>query len=501
MYVAPWDASKTEIVLGPPGTGKTEDMIRTVQRVLREGVNPEKIAFVSFTKKAALEARNRAKDSLDPEKMKWFRTVHSLAYSQIGARRDRMMTGGILREYMKKTPYDFRGEQPDDDTMCLRSNDGDVLVFLENYARVTQTPLAEVWKQRNATHYDRITFQDLAWFADSFKKFKLKMGLLDFTDTLEQFVANGFPPNIDVLIVDEAQDLSRLQWAAVRKIASRAKRVYIAGDDDQAIYRWAGADVETFLNLEGTTRVLGHSYRLPRRVYERAVKIRERISRRRTKDFEPRDADGEVQTIDGPYDLDASSGKWLLLARHGYQIEALEEACRHKGWFYESRGEASNRSPVLRAVIAWENLRSPKGNAQPTEDVMRAAKLAGLSLPPELRDMPSLDREAFHPDLLAKPWFDVLKVPTDEANYFRRALARGEKPISAPRIQISTIHGAKGGQADGVFLTSDVSESTFASMQRDGDDESRVFYVGVTRAREKLVLKRPETGAYYPVGE
>ena len=51
--------------------------------------------------------------------------------------------------------------------------------------------------------------------------------------------------------MDESQDLSLLQWNIVWKLMEKAKRTVIAGDDDQAIYRWAGADVETLINMKG----------------------------------------------------------------------------------------------------------------------------------------------------------------------------------------------------------------------------------------------------------
>ena len=50
-------------------------------------------------------------------------------------------------------------------------------------------------------------------------------------------------------MVDEAQDLTPLQWDMVVKIAKGVDRVYIAGDDDQAIYEWNGADVKHFSNF------------------------------------------------------------------------------------------------------------------------------------------------------------------------------------------------------------------------------------------------------------
>ena len=77
--------------------------------------------------------------------------------------------------------------------------------------------------------------------AEELKKFKEEKGLRDFTDLLEDFIDGDVNNKFKVLFIDEAQDLSLLQWDMVRKIWSRAEKTYIAGDDDQAIFKWAGA--------------------------------------------------------------------------------------------------------------------------------------------------------------------------------------------------------------------------------------------------------------------
>ena len=59
----------------------------------------------------------------------------------------------------------------------------------------------------------------------------------------------------------------------VDKLAEKAKRIYIAGDDDQAIFQWAGAKSEYLLNKEGSRIVLNKSYRLPIKIQERAVNL------------------------------------------------------------------------------------------------------------------------------------------------------------------------------------------------------------------------------------
>jgi hypothetical protein len=67
-----------------------------------------------------------------------------------------------------------------------------------------------------------------------------------------------------------------------------------------------------------------------------------------------------------------------------------------------------------------------------------------------------------------------------------------------PRINISTIHGVKGDEADVVVLMSDISKAVSSQLDVDEDSEHRVFYVACTRAKKKLVILQPQTKLYYP---
>ena len=97
-------------------------------------------------------------------------------------------------------------------------------------------------------------------------------------------------------------------------------------------------------------------------------------------------------------------------------------------------------------------------------------------------------------------WYDVFEgISVKERSYIRAMLRRGEKITQEPRIRISTIHAAKGGEATNVILLTDISSRVFKSYQQNPDDESRVFYVGLTRAKENLFLIEPQTQKYYPL--
>jgi len=68
----------------------------------------------------------------------------------------------------------------------------------------------------------------------------------------------------------------------------------------------------------------------------------------------------------------------------------------------------------------------------------------------------------------------------------------GEKLNEAPRIELSTIHGAKGGESQNVVLLTDLTQNTMKGYERDPDDENRLFYVGATRTKENLHIIEPK---------
>ena len=71
---------------------------------------------------------------------------------------------------------------------------------------------------------------------------------------ISKFTEKDLSPTFEVVFIDEAQDLSFLQWQMVKSIWNKSKEVYLAGDDDQAIFRWAGADLNYFITLKGIYR-------------------------------------------------------------------------------------------------------------------------------------------------------------------------------------------------------------------------------------------------------
>ena len=78
-----------------------------------------------------------------------------------------------------------------------------------------------------------------------------------------EFIKSDKSPKFDVVFIDEAQDLSLMQWDMAKTIWNKTEDSFIAGDDDQAIFRWAGADVDSFIAQKGLMMPLKQSYRIP----------------------------------------------------------------------------------------------------------------------------------------------------------------------------------------------------------------------------------------------
>ena len=482
-----------QVILGPPGTGKTTTLLKIVEDALARGISPERIAYLAFTRKAANEAKERAmiQFGFDEARFPYFRTLHSLAFKQLGLQRDEVMTNAHYRKLGKALGVEFRGIYDED--LGIHSGDGlgDKCSRVESLARVG---LRDIETQYNMTATRDLTLHAVKQYSNSLTSYKNENGLFDFTDMLEKYQTK-LP--VDICIFDEAQDLSSLQYRMAIIAATDASEVYIAGDDDQAIFGWAGADVNKFLSLEGETSILPQSYRVPRSVHKISLGILSRINRRYVKPWSPRVDEGKVEYISEEQQIDfGGEGTWMCLARSKYMLNRFRQAVRQQGYSYSYNGKNSLESEETRAIISWEKLRT--GEALTLHEVKNLVKF--------LPSNPKLERREKYkivdiglPQAAAEfDWMTILRgIAPDEREYLRSCLRNGEKFSGKPRISISTIHQSKGGEADNVVLLTDMGRLSFENSHRD--EENRVWYVAVTRTRQNLFIVRPRGIRHYAI--
>jgi superfamily I DNA/RNA helicase len=211
-----------EIILGPPGTGKTTYLLNLVEDALDKGVDPQQMGFVAFTKKAAKEAveRAEARFCLSEKQLPYFRTLHSLAFRMLGMNRERVLSKSQIKEFGDILGLKLRGSVTPTEGTVSNSLPGDKALFISGLSRLRCVPLQEQWRENT---------EDLGWHEldrvhRGLKKFKESRGLFDYTDMLELYLEQGYVPELELLVVDEAQDLSKLQWKVVHKLAEKARR-------------------------------------------------------------------------------------------------------------------------------------------------------------------------------------------------------------------------------------------------------------------------------------
>ena len=492
------------IILGPPGTGKTTKLLEICKQKKEEGIGWDKIGFFSFSQKAAYEAKDRAREKFQAsrEDLVHFRTLHSFAYRNLAIDDNNLFKKKNWKELSSLVGWDLNFDESDE---SIYTNTNHKFVNLINLARLKNTDLLQEWRrcEDRSMSWDRLQYLD-----DIITGFKDENNLYDYTDMIVRYTLDPIINNFDVLFIDEAQDMPTIQYEMIDKLIKHSKETFIAGDDDQAIFRWMGADVDRFIDLKGSVQVLDKSYRCPERIFRLANTIISKVSNRRQKTWSPKSEQGKVKRVTHLRHIDLSEGNWLLLGRtKKIRNEMIEGHLKSLGMWY-GRGEHRPISrTVLNAIYAWNRLQDNQtisyGDVQYIYNqivakgrLKRGAKTFSDEDKDKIYTLDILKKD--HGLLIDGQWYEVMnKISEYDVAYIRRLLDLGEDLQKEPRIKTSTIHQAKGGECDNVVVLTDIGKIVYKSYTKNPDDEHRVFYVAVTRAKENLYIVDPQTTNFY----
>lgn len=498
-------------IYGAPGTGKTTKMLDLLQMEIEGGTTLERIAFVTHTVAAKIEAKDRIQKiiSITDEKvqLRYFRTIHGICYVENDLKRDNVMQSEDYLSFGETVGVPFSSNFTSDvdmDGLPIGYNlsGGNEILAVRQFAAAQRefvSDLQDQWPEwvSPALMRDVIT---------GFAAWKAKNAKFDFVDMLHLYEKHGEPLDVEVVFIDEAQDLSKLQWGIVHKMMARANRVYIAGDDDQSIYAFIGADRYGFLDEKyDELEVLPITYRLKSNIWKHAQGIISQVSRRQHKEIEVRGEGGIIDFYNNDLlYIDIEDMSTMIIARHHFQLQRLARSLEARGIPYKGRGREVHGTDQARAVHAYFRARS--GEPIPLREAALITRFIGEKdatkrLRSEARNDPGLH---IAKDQMAKE-FNInweaqweLYLARNRAEAAKNDIIRNilnyaglDGLVSEPKVSLTTYHGCKGREADHVICLTDCFKSAYESAMRDPDDERRLAYVGVTRARERLTIVPP----------
>ena len=476
-------------LFGPPGTGKTTKLLQYVKTFLKLGTPIDKIGYFAFTTKAANEAVDRMLDyhtALEKKDLKYFRTLHSLAFTRLGLKKSEVLQDEHYEDIGRKLGIQMTVYSNGEESTGFVDSNSEYFNLI-NAARIKEISIEDEY---NTGMYSQdMDKQLLQIISDELQNYKDSYKLVDFTDMIEKFNVSKLCPKFDIAFIDEAQDLSNIQWKMVDIITKNSKYVILAGDDDQAIYGWAGANVKKFQQkFSKKDIILPQSYRVPLKVQDIANKILDRIpdDRRIKKQWEARKEVGDVDYITDIDGLPLHEGNWLILARYNDRLSKLMPSLKDRGIYFQYKGRKSYKVSLFRTILNYT--RWQKGELLSLSEVKDILECIGSNLKPTEEKM--YDLSEFGLDKTVN-WFDEFQVDYEECLYIREMLSYGEKLSQDARVRLSTIHAAKGGEADNVLLILDNTKTIRESSEKNdekSDEENRVWYVGVTRTKQNLYI-------------
>ena len=475
-------------IFGPPGTGKTTKLIKYVQDSIDVGVEPQDIAFISFSNQAAQVAKTRVRKSSNLGSIEFpnFCTMHSLATKVGGSLGMTLMREEHFKRFDPKiqcwteltevgspTSIVERFTHPVLDWHSIsvaRKQETNFSNYVESLSNAKESELKYELALFLKTDLDLEILCEM--YLEKFLEFKSTNSLTTFDDVISKVAdptfANDRIPTFELLIIDEAQDLSKHLWDFAKKLIDFAETTYIAGDDDQAIMESLGASPTTFINFPVTEgdESLEQSYRVPK-------SVRDYVDQ------------GVMRYIENEFP-ERKIKEWIPQEKSGLTFS---------GAIFEDKENVTVRSYsvtpddlIREVIIDWYACKA-KGEQLDSEDT---------DIPKRLGHM--LEAEEINSDALTySDW--LIMCPTRatgerisaalvEKNipHFLRNRAVLEADESEGRIRVQTIHTSKGAEA----------ANTAVVVESPGDirtlvTDPRLAYVALTRASSRMfprVLKK-----------
>ncbi len=529
-------------ILAGAGTGKTRAIThRIAYRVLSGQVRPQHILAVTFTARAAGEMRDRLR-TLGAGGVQ-ARTFHAAALRQLRFFAPRLLGGRELPEVMASKARLIglaaaRARLRTDRTMG-RDLAGEIEWAKASLIEPADYPAAAARAGREPP----VTPEDMVLVYEEYERAKRAAGVIDFEDLLRSTiwaveehpdVAEQIRSQYRHFVVDEYQDVNPMQQRLLSAWLGERDDVTVVGDASQTIYSFTGASADNLINFprrhpdavvvrlvrdyRSTPQVVGLANQVIRAARGAEARLRLELHGQR-----PAGPDPQIRSFpDEPAEATAVAARCAeliagglparqiaVLFRTNAQSEAYEEALTDAEVPYTVQGAARffERPEVRQALVA---IRAAARSVEPdtalpaaVSDALSATGWSADSPPPggaarerweALAALVRLAREHRQAPLEddGEPGAGGLLLDF-HSELMRRAAAQHVPTVDG--VTLASLHSAKGLEWDAVFLVGLVEGNlpvSFARTDEQVEEERRLLYVGITRAREQLWLSWPQ---------
>jgi DNA helicase II / ATP-dependent DNA helicase PcrA len=510
-------------VIAGAGTGKTRAITHRIAYAAAIGtMDPHKVLALTFTARAAGEMRTRLRSLGVPSVAA--RTIHAAALKQLtffwpqvfGGRTPDLLTtkSGFLTEAIKRAA--LQGELSITSRDLLR----DIATEIE-WAKVSQVaPSDYLSESQKRTVKPRINPEQLAKVYTAYESVKHQERAIDFEDVLllttamieeEREVRERVQDQYRFFTVDEYQDISPLQQRLINAWLGSREELCVVGDPAQTIYSFAGA-TPVFLNSftqrfpEAEVVRLTTGYRSTPEIIFTAnsilrkgamgnelVAINDHGSKPTITAYNDESSEiaGIVRDITKLISEGTPAQEIAVLARTNNQLNGLEKAMNSAGLPYQVR----NTERFFDRKEVRDFLKQVRtASVIPTEGVVWLDELRTLAQP--FLTGGAIDGIAALLHLARELDSDSGFTPKNLRAYLREVEDRVQQnnPPTMPVTTLATLHAAKGLEWERVFLmgVSDgilpLENNSTTGDQASIDEERRLFYVGITRAKSDLRL-------------
>lgn len=528
-------------ILAGAGSGKTSTLTAKIAYEISQGMDPNKILALTFTKKAGAELKLRVKGLIGEKAEGMFAgTFHSFAHNHLS----KVVTYSIIT---------------DDDIYDI------LKTVLEDYQGVPYK-IDELQQLISCHRNLQKPFKDpmIANIEQDFKKFKLKNKLKDFDDLLCDFLAllnqDYFKFDYELVLTDESQDNNVVQNQIVKQLIKKNRNLFIVGDFFQSIYRFRGASPEAFHSWSDEGCVdypLTFNYRSTNEILKVANKVlkgMDALEHLKIQLKNPQDhpgapkaklvkvgniADEVNYTVQKIRELRAAGYSYesmTILYRSHYYAQTLQLKLTEAGipmtvWSGQNVLKARHIQDLMAFLrvflnrtdlVAWGRVLSllPKIGKKTASTLAVTAAHQGIanvdhpSVGPiqnifqqqgtgeffqalEHFYLPYIRSEypKEHRDLACQKFLGFIKAQPDVRKTISDMLLGDKEEKEMEGITLTTVHQAKGLEWDNVFVIG-LFDGVFPNLRNeDLQEEVRLFYVAVTRAKTNLYCMFPELNA------